>query len=160
MLNHIILMGRLTREPELKTVGEKQTSVVRFTLAVNRPKFGDAEPEADFIPVVAWRGTAEFISRNFHKGKQVYVVGRLQTRKWEKDGVTHYGFEVVTNEVGFADSVSKQGGQANATKNQASDTTGGFPMDNDFPIGDDFSGENGFPDVFGGDSGNDDNLPF
>ena len=113
MLNQIALIGRLTKDPEIKLVGKDQNSVVRFILAVNRPKYGDSKPQADFIPVVAWRGTADFIGRNFRKGKQVYVSGRLQTTEWEKDGVKHYGFEIVARDVGFADSVSKQDGQTN-----------------------------------------------
>lgn len=92
MLNQIVLMGRLTKDPEVRKVGEKQVSKGRFTLAVDRPRYGDTQPQADFIPVVVWRSTAEFVDRNFHKGKQVYIVGRLQTRSWEKDGVPHYGF--------------------------------------------------------------------
>ena len=83
MLNQIILMGRLTKDPEVRKIGEKQISKGWFTLAVDRPKYGDAQPQADFIPVVVWRSTAEFVGRNFHKGKQVYVVGRLQTRNWQ-----------------------------------------------------------------------------
>lgn len=110
MLNQIVLMGRLTKDPEVRKVGEKQVSKGRFTLAVDRPRYGDTQPQADFIPVVVWRSTAEFVDRNFHKGKQVYIVGRLQTRSWEKDGVPHYGFEVSANEVGFADAPQKQGG--------------------------------------------------
>lgn len=107
MLNQIALIGRLTKVPEIKLVGKDQNSVVRFILAVNIPKYGDSKPQADFIPVVAWRGTADFIGRNFRKGKQVYVSGRLQTTEWEKDGIKHYGFEIVARDVGFADSVSK-----------------------------------------------------
>lgn len=143
MLNQIVLIGRMTKEPEIKTVGENPISVVKFLLAVNRAKYGDTEPQADFIPVTAWRSTAEFIGRNFHKGKQVYVVGRLRTYTWEKDGVKHYDFEVVANEVGFADAPQK-GGQAKGNVN-TSNSDDGF-------LGNDFSG-------FGGDF-DDDNLPF
>ncbi len=67
MLNQIALIGRLTKDPEIKLVGKDQNSVVRFILAVNRPKYGDSKPQADFIPVVAWRGTADFIGRNFQE---------------------------------------------------------------------------------------------
>lgn len=157
MLNQVILMGRLTKDPEVRTVGEKQVSKGRFTLAVNRPKYGDAQPQADFIPVVVWRSTAEFVERNFHKGKQVYVVGRLQTRSWEKDGVPHYGFEVTASEVGFADSLPKQDGQTKGKANTPN-TDDGFPGD------DVFGDANGFPDDFtgfgGGFDGNEDDLPF
>lgn len=157
MLNQIILMGRLTKDPEVRTVGEKQVSKGKFNLAVDRPRYGDAQPQADFIPVVVWRSTAEFVGRNFHKGKQVYVVGRLQTRNWEQDGVTHYGFEVSASEVGFADSLPKQNGQAKGNA-ITPNTDDGFPND------DVFGGGNGFPDDFsdfGGDfDGNEDDLPF
>lgn len=158
MLNQIVLIGRLTKDPELRAVGEKQTPVVRFTLAVNRPKYGDAEPQTDFIPVVAWRKTAEFVGRNFHKGKQVYMVGRLQTNTWEKDGVTHYGFEVVASEVGFADSVLKQGGQAKGNANPTANTNDSFPADDVFGDAGGFPGDfDGFGGGFGGDE---DDLPF
>ena len=139
MLNQIVLMGRLTKDPEVRKVGEKQVSKGRFTLAVDRPRYGDTQPQADFIPVVVWRSTAEFVDRNFHKGKQVYIVGRLQTRSWEKDGVPHYGFEVSANEVGFADAPQKQGGQAKGNANTTPNTTVGVPA------GDIFGDANGFP---------------
>lgn len=158
MLNQIVLMGRLTKDPEVRKVGEKQVSKGRFTLAVDRPRYGDAQSQADFIPIVVWRSTAEFVARNFHKGKQVYVVGRLQTRNWEKDGVTHYGFEVSANEVGFADSLPKQGGQDKGNANTPN-TNDGFPGD------DIFGGDSGLPDDFSGFGGgfddvNEDDLPF
>lgn len=108
MLNQIALIGRLTKDPEIKLVGKDQNSVVRFILAVNRPKYGDSKPQADFIPVVAWRGTADFIGRNFRKGKQVYVSGRLQTTEWEKDGVKRTALRLWHEMVGFADSVSSR----------------------------------------------------
>lgn len=144
MLNQITLIGRLTKEPEVKTVGKNDSSVVRFTLAVNRPKYADTAEQTDFIPVVAWRNTADFIGRNFHKGKQVYVSGRLQTNEWEKDGVKHYGFEVVARDVGFADSVQKQGGQtktATTAKQNSNDFSDVFP-DDVFGGADDFGSVN------------------
>lgn len=157
MLNQIVLMGRLTKDPEVRKVGEKQVSKGRFTLAVNRPKYGDAQPQTDFIPVVVWRSTAEFVGRNFHKGEQMYVVGRLQTTEWEKDGVKHYGFEVAANEVGFAGAPKKQSGQAKGNANNPNTNDG-------FPTGDIFGDANEFPDDFanfGGDfDGNEDDLPF
>lgn len=125
MLNQTVFIGRLTKEPELQTVGEKQISKVSFTLAVDRPRYNDAKPQADFIPVTAWRGTAEFVARNFCKGKQVYVSGRLQTKSWEdSSGTRRFGFEIVANEVGFADAPQKKGVQA--AKSDAED---------DFPYG-------------------------
>ena len=77
MLNQIALIGRLTKDPEIKLVGKDQNSVVRFILAVNRPKYGDSKPQADFIPVVAWRGTADFIGRNFRKRKTSVCIGQI-----------------------------------------------------------------------------------
>lgn len=156
MLNQSVLIGRLTRDPELQKVGEKQTSKARFMQAVNRPKYGDAEAQADFIPVTIWSKTAEFVCRNFHKGKQVYIVGRLQTYNWDgDDGVKHYGFEIVANEVGFADAPQKSG-QAKPKAN-AAPQNGGFPDDDIFGGTDGFSGDfPGFNDL----DGSEDDLPF
>ncbi len=86
MLNSIVLMGRLTRDPELRYTKNK-VPVASFTLACNRDHGKDGEYEADFIDIVAWRQTGEFASKYFAKGQLVAVEGRLQTRKWEdKDG--------------------------------------------------------------------------
>ena len=155
MLNQIALIGRLTKDPEIKLVGKDQNSVVRFILAVNRPKYGDSKPQADFIPVVAWRGTADFIGRNFRKGKQVYVSGRLQTTEWEKDGVKRYGFEIVARDVGFADSVSKQDGQTSTAPRSTKNEPQSMP---DVFSDDDFNNAGGFDDNFGG-FGNDQEWP-
>ena len=84
MLNHITIMGRLTRDPELRRTGSG-IAVVSFRLAVDRDfgsKDGSGERETDFIDVVAWRNTAEFVSRYFTKGRMVVVSGRLQLREW------------------------------------------------------------------------------
>ena len=105
MLNEVILMGRLTRDPELRsTTGG--VDVTNFTLAVDRSytKAG-AEKETDFLDCVAWRGTAEFISRYFKKGMQVAVTGRIQTRKWkDQQDQRRVAVEVVVDEAFFADS--------------------------------------------------------
>lgn len=105
MLNKVILMGRLTRDPELRsTTGG--VDVTNFTLAVDRSytKAG-AEKETDFLDCVAWRGTAEFISRYFKKGMQVAVTGRIQTRKWkDQQDQRCVAVEVVVDEAFFADS--------------------------------------------------------
>ena len=107
MLNNANLMGRLTRDPEIKTVGDG-IQVAKFTLAVNRPKYGDNEQKADFISIVVWRKTAEFVSKYFTKGMQVYVMGRIQTRSWDaEDGTKRYATDVVANEVGFAEGKRK-----------------------------------------------------
>lgn len=103
MLNVVAIMGRLTGDPELKTT-PNGVSVTSFTLAVDRSyaKAG-TERQADFIPIVAWRGTAEFICKYFQKGRMMAVQGAIQTRSYtDKDGNKRKAFEVVASEVSFA----------------------------------------------------------
>ena len=105
MLTTIILMGRLTRDPELRhTAGG--TAVASFSLAVDRDyKPQDGERETDFIDIVAWRGTGEFVSKYFAKGRMAVVEGRLQVRDWtDEDGNKRRSFEVVAESVYFGDS--------------------------------------------------------
>ena len=106
MLNHIVLMGRLTRDPELRRTGSG-VAVASFTLAVDRD-FGSrdsGEKETDFIDIVAWRNTAEFVSKYFTKGRMAVVSGRLQIRNWnDKDGNKRRSAEVVADNVYFGDS--------------------------------------------------------
>ena len=102
MLNRIVLMGRLTREPELRYTLSK-TPVVSFTLAVDRDFETNGQRETDFIDCVAWRKTAEFICRYFVKGQQMAVSGRLQIRQWQDDGGNNRrSAEVVADNVYFA----------------------------------------------------------
>ncbi len=105
MLNKIILMGRLTRDPELRRT-QNGTAVVSFSLAVDRDFKNQAgEKETDFIDIVAWRGTAEFVSRYFTKGRMAVVEGRLQVRDWkDRDGNSRRSFEVLADSVYFGDS--------------------------------------------------------
>ena len=106
MLNHITIMGRLTRDPELRRTGSG-VAVASFTVAVDRdfaPKDG-GEKETDFIDCVAWRQTGEFVSKHFSKGRMAVVSGRLQIRKWtDKDGNKRVSAEVVAENVYFGDS--------------------------------------------------------
>ena len=106
MLNHITIMGRLTRDPELRRTGSG-IAVASFTLAVDRdfsPKDG-GERETDFIDCVAWRQTGEFVSKYFTKGRMAVVSGRLQIRNWnDKDGNKRRSAEVVADNVYFGDS--------------------------------------------------------
>ena len=106
MLNRIILMGRLTRDPELRHT-QTGTAVASFSLAVDRD-FKDrttGEKSTDFIDVVAWRQTAEFVSRFFTKGRMAVVEGRLQLRDWtDRDGNKRRSAEVVADNVYFGDS--------------------------------------------------------
>ena len=101
MLNKIVMIGRLTKNPEIKNAGEIPKA--GFTLAVDRPYKSEKGQNADFIPVTVWRKSAEFVQRYFTKGKQVYVAGRLETYVYEVDGQRRYGFRVNAEEVGFAD---------------------------------------------------------
>ena len=105
MLNKIVLMGRLTRDPELRKT-QSGTAVASFTLAVDRDyKPQDGERETDFIDIVAWRGTGEFVSKYFTKGRMAVVEGRLQVRDWtDKDGNKRRSTEVVADNVYFGDS--------------------------------------------------------
>ena len=105
MLNKIILMGRLTRDPELRKTGNG-TAVTSFILAVDRDyKPQDGERETDFIDIVAWRGTGEFVSKYFTKGRMAVVEGRLQVRDWtDKDGAKRRNTEVIADSVYFGDS--------------------------------------------------------
>ena len=119
-------MGRLTRDPETRYTQTDNVQVTNFTLAVNRrfAKQGE-ERQADFINIVAWNKTAEFVSKYFKKGQQVGVIGRIQTRTWDDDqGQKHYVTEVIAEEVYFAD--SKKEGQAETTN-----TTNDFEISSD-----------------------------
>ncbi len=112
-MNKVILMGRLTRDPEVRYTSGNNTLVASFSIAVNRrfAKQGE-ERQADFFNVVAWDKTGEFCSKYFKKGQQVGVIGRLQTRNYDdKDGKKVYVTEVVAEETYFAD--SKREGEAN-----------------------------------------------
>ena len=106
MLNHIVLMGRLTKNPELRRTSSG-IAVASFSLAVERDFSSreSGEKETDFIDIVAWRGTAEFVAKYFTKGRMVAVSGRLQIRSWtDKDGARRRSAEVVAETVYFADS--------------------------------------------------------
>ena len=106
MLNHITIMGRLTRDPELRRTGSG-IAVASFTVAVDRDfgKNENGEKETDFIDCVAWRQTGEFVSKYFTKGRMAVVSGRLQIRNWnDKDGNKRRSAEVVADNVYFGDS--------------------------------------------------------
>lgn len=113
MLNKIILMGRLTRDPELRRT-QAGTAVVSFSLAVDRDyKDQSGEKETDFIDIVAWRNTAEFVSKYFTKGRMAVVEGRLQIRDWtDKDGGKRRSAEVVAENVYFGDSKKSEAAPA------------------------------------------------
>lgn len=119
MLNKIILAGRLTRDPELRRTGSG-TAVTSFNLAVDRDfKDQNGDKETDFIDVVAWRNTAEFVSKYFAKGRMAIVEGRLQIRDWtDKDGGKRRSAEIIAENVYFGD--SKHEAQNKQADNMAS----------------------------------------
>ena len=105
MLNKIIIMGRLVKDPELRRT-QSGTAVTSFRIAVDRDfKSQDGSKQADFFDVVAWRSTAEFVSKYFTKGRMAVVEGRLQSRDWtDKDGGKRVAIEIVADNIYFGDS--------------------------------------------------------
>ena len=148
-MNKTILMGRLTRDPEIRTAaGESGTTIARFTLAVNRRFRRDGEASADFINCVSFGKTAEFIEKYISKGRQICVSGRIQTGSYtNRDGQRIYTTEVVVEEVDFADSRRDAADAADAPADAAgampapqaaaapADTgMDGFAVDEDIPF--------------------------
>ena len=127
MLNHIVIMGRLTRDPELRRTGSG-VAVTSFSLAVDRD-FGNrdsGERETDFIDCVAWRQTGEFVSKYFTKGRMAVVSGRLQIRSWtDKDGNKRRTAEVVADNVYFGDS-KRDGDSGSNYSAPAGNSFGGY----------------------------------
>ena len=136
-MNKVILMGRLTTDPEVRYTQTNNTVVASFSLAVNRrfARQGE-ERQADFINIVAWSKLGEFCSKYFKKGQQVGVIGRIQTRTWDDDqGQKHYVTEVVAEEAYFAD--SKRDGEASVSSFEStfgSSMPGGMPGGADFEV--------------------------
>ncbi|MBE7064340.1 MAG: single-stranded DNA-binding protein [Ruminococcaceae bacterium] len=133
-MNKVILMGRLTRDPELRTT-PSGVSTCSFTVAVDRRyKSADGQTQADFISVVAWRQTAEFVSKYFSKGSRILITGSIQTRTWDdQEGKKHYVTEVVAEDVEFCESKRSEGGSSyngGASQSSASDS-GYFAIDDD-----------------------------
>ena len=143
MLNCAVIMGRLTADPELRQT-PSGVAVTRFTVAVDRGyvKAGE-ERKADFITVVAWRQTAEFVTRYFSKGSMIAVQGSIQTGSYEKDGIKRSTFEIVADNVSFCGSKSES-------------STGGAPRMNDTAA---TSFSNGSINDFAA-VADDDDLPF
>ena len=113
-MNKVILMGRLTKDPEIRYTQTSNTMVASFNLAVNRRFVKEGqERQADFISIVAWGKTAEFISKYFKKGQQVGIIGRIETRNYDDaQGQKRYVTEVIAEEVYFADSKKEDMGNA------------------------------------------------
>ena len=108
MLNNINIMGRMTRDPELRRTGSG-VAVASFTVAVDRDFGSNGEKETDFIDCVAWRNTGEFVSKYFSKGSMIVISGRLQIRSWtDKDNNKRRTAEIVADNVYFGDSNKKE----------------------------------------------------
>ena len=131
MLNKIFIMGRLTRDPELRRT-QSGTPVTSFSLAVDRDfKSQSGEKETDFIDVVAWRNTAEFASKYFSKGRMAVVEGRLQIRDWtDKDGNKRRSAEIVADSVYFGDS-KRDGGDTVQSEPQSEPQSGFSEVEDD-----------------------------
>ena len=144
MLNVTVLMGRLVADPELRHT-QSDVAVTSFTIAVDRSyvKSG-ADRQADFIDIVAWRGTADFVCKYFRKGQMIAVQGSIQTRSYQdKDGNKRKAFEIVADNVHFADSKKDGDGSRAQAENYRPDisytagNTGDFeeiPTDDDLPF--------------------------
>lgn len=125
-MNKVILMGRLTRSPEVRySQGAEPVAVARYTLAVNRRFKRKDEPEADFIPCVAFGKSGEFAEKYFKKGQMVSIVGRLQVRSWEdNEGKKRWTTEVVIEEPYFAESKKDSGEGKPAAQSKPAAQTG------------------------------------
>ncbi len=161
-MNKVILMGRLTRDVEMRQT-PNGVSLARFSLAVNRRFAGkDAQQQADFINCVAWRQTGEFIARYFQKGSMIAVVGSIQSRSWDgQDGKKQYATEVVVDEAYFTGSRNETGTQGGGFQSQSYDQGmgGGFNPQPQTSMQPDFGADfdmDGFSDL----DGSEDDLPF
>ena len=124
--NKCVLMGRIVADPELKQT-TSGVSVCRFTIAVDR-RYTKEEKQTDFITVVAWRQTAEFISRYFAKGSAILVCGELQTRSWtDNDGNKRYATEVVASEASFCEAKNNSEGNSYSNNSNASQSKNEAP---------------------------------
>ncbi len=160
-MNKVILMGRLTRDPEMRQTPQG-TPVASFSVAVNRRFAKEGQQQADFINCVAWRQQAEFICKYFRKGSMIAIVGSIQTRSWDgQDGKRQYATEVLVDEVYFTGSKAESGTQGGS----GNYTGGGYqqrpqqaqpqPAANPAPDFDDFD-TMGFSPM----DGSEDDLPF
>lgn len=136
-MNKVILMGRLTKNPEVRYTGAENLAVARYTLAVNRRFQKKGEQEADFIQCIAFGKNGEFAEKYLQKGQLISVVGRLQVRKWDKDGEARWSTEVIVEEHYFAESKKETEKAANKAAGTVPD--GFYPIeesieDDDLPF--------------------------
>ena len=160
-MNKVILMGRLTRDPEVRySQGAEPVAVARYTLAVNRRTRRQGEQDADFIGCVAFGRAAEFAEKYFRKGTKIAVTGRIQTGSYrDKNGQTVYTTDVIANRVEFLGSRNNNGGGSNANSGFGGNDSyqGGQQQSAPAPQQDAFGGQDDFPDAF---QAADDDIPF
>ena len=109
-MNKVILMGRLTRDPEVRySQGQNSTAIAKFSLAVDRRFRRDGQPEADFFNCTCFGKQAEFVEKYLQKGTKVVASGRVENDNYEKDGVKHYNVQIMVEEIEFAESKNAQG---------------------------------------------------
>jgi len=159
-MNKVILVGNLARDPELRQT-PNGIPTARFTVAVSRRYQRDGQTQADFISCIAWRQTAEFVSRYFRKGSGIQLCGSIQTRSWDgNDGQRHYATDVVVDEVSFNGGRNQnQSEGGNGTYAQSSAPAYNNVPSAPAPSNDDFGGDfdaMGFADL----DGSEDDLPF
>lgn len=132
-MNKVILMGRLTKDPEIRYTGTGEPiAIARYTIAVSRPYKKDGQTQADFINVVSDRKAAEFIEKYFKKGQMIAIVGRLQVRSWDdSEGKRHWSTEVITDEIHFAGGKNENGAGTQAAP-AAPQTSPATPTDSGF----------------------------
>lgn len=107
-MNNVIMMGRLTRDPEIRYGGQNNTAVARYSLAVDRRFKREGQPEADFFNIVSFGKAGEFVEKYLRKGTKVVIQGELQNNNYEKDGQTVYSVQIVTSQIEFAESKRAQ----------------------------------------------------
>lgn len=159
MLNRIVIMGRLCAAPELKKT-QSGTSVCSVCVAVDRPRRQDAEAQTDFLDIVAWRQTAEFLARYFGKGQQIAVEGKLQSRTWEdNEGHRRKAVEIVAEQLHFCGSKQQdsagRAGDGPAGRAAPAEEAGYAPQDQLYRLPPSGYG-NGFAEM----GGPEDDLPF
>ena len=135
-MNKVILMGRLTRDPEVRySQGQNSTAIAKFSLAVDRRFRRDGQPEADFFNCTCFGKQAEFVEKYLQKGTKVVASGRVENDNYEKDGVKHYNVQIMVEEIEFAESKNAQG---NSGSESAGRSAGPAPAGDGFmniPIG-------------------------
>ncbi|MDO4382942.1 MAG: single-stranded DNA-binding protein [Eubacteriales bacterium] len=157
-MNSVILIGRLTRDPELRYTPNTQTAVAHFTLAIDRPAQSGQERQADFIRITVFGKQAETVDRYLSKGSQAAVSGRIQTGQYkDKNGQTVYTTDVIANRVEFLGSRNNGGGNNNNSNGNEGYRSAAPQQSAPAPQQDAFGGQDDFPDAF---QAADDDIPF